>query len=109
MASGELVAAAFDDRDRYLRWAGDAGTARGVQRFSLLPGPTLCEGAPIAHHIRSYSHGEFVHDPLRYLALIETKPGALNQAAALQGCALSTAFQHLHHLLATRMDHRGRR
>jgi hypothetical protein len=44
----------------------------------------LCDGAQIARHVRAYGQGVFVYDPLHYLALIETKPGALDQAAALQ-------------------------
>lgn len=51
----------------------------------------------------------FVSDPLHYLALIETKPNALDQAAALQGWDLPEAFQHLRHLLEARMGNRGKR
>ena len=40
---------------------------------------------------------------LHYLALIETNPGALDQAAALQGWDLPEVFQHLRHLLEARM------
>jgi transposase len=69
----------------------------------------LCDGTPIARHARCYGHGEFVYDPLHYLALLETKPGALDQAAALQGWALPPAFQHLRHLLEARMGNRGKR
>ena len=69
----------------------------------------LCDGTPIACHARSYGHGEFVYDPLHYLALLETKPGALDQAAALQGWDLPPAFQHLRHLLEARMGNRGKR
>jgi hypothetical protein len=69
----------------------------------------LCDGAAIARHARSYGHGEFVYDPLHYLALLETKPDALDQAAALQGWALPPAFQHLRHLLEARMGNRGKR
>jgi hypothetical protein len=46
---------------------------------------------------------------LHYLALIETKPGALDQAAALQDWALPPVFQHLRHLLEARMGNRGKR
>ncbi|NEU15157.1 hypothetical protein G3T14_24355, partial [Methylobacterium sp. BTF04] len=42
-------------------------------------------------------------------ALIETKPNALDQAAALQGWDLPEAFQHLRHLLEARMGNRGKR
>jgi transposase len=69
----------------------------------------LCEGEPVARHARCYGHGEFVYDPLHYLALLETKPGALDQAAALQGWALPPAFQHLRQLLEARMGNRGKR
>jgi hypothetical protein len=37
----------------------------------------------------------FVANPLHYLALIEMKPGALDQAAALQGWALPEVFHCL--------------
>jgi transposase len=69
----------------------------------------LCGGAEIARHPRCYGEGAFVADPLHYLALIETKPGALDQAAALQGWALPEVFQHLRHLLEARMGNRGKR
>jgi hypothetical protein len=69
----------------------------------------LCGGAEIARHPRCYGEGAFVADPLHYLALIETKPGALDQAAALQGWELPEVFQHLRHLLEARMGNRGKR
>jgi hypothetical protein len=69
----------------------------------------LCRGEEIARHGRSYGQGVFVYDPLHYLALIETKPNALDQAAALQGWDLPEGFQHLRHLLEARMGNRGKR
>ena len=69
----------------------------------------LCGAEEIARHARSYGEGVFVADPLHYLALIEMKPGALDQAAALQGWALPDVFQHLRHLLEARMGNRGKR
>lgn len=69
----------------------------------------LCGGKEIARHPRSYGAGAFIADPLHYLALIETKPGALDQAAALQGWNLPEVFQHLRHLLEARMGNRGKR
>jgi hypothetical protein len=69
----------------------------------------LCRGEEIARHPRSYGTGVFVADPLHYLALIEEKPNALDQAAALQGWDLPEAFQHLRHLLEARMGNRGKR
>lgn len=52
----------------------------------------LCGADEIARHKRSYGRAEFVCDPRHYLALVEQKPGALDQAAALQGWPLSPAF-----------------
>ncbi|GEP01889.1 hypothetical protein GCM10007887_38730 [Methylobacterium haplocladii] len=49
----------------------------------------------------------FVSNPLHDLAMIETKPNALDQAAARQGWDLPEAFQHLRHLLEARMGNRG--
>jgi transposase len=69
----------------------------------------LCRGEEIARHPRCYGEGSFVADPLHYLALIETKPNALDQAAALQGWELPEVFQHLRHLLEARMGNRGKR
>ena len=69
----------------------------------------LCDGVAIARHPRCHGQGEFIYDPLHYLALLEHKPGALDQAAALQGWALPPAFQHLRHLLEARMGNRGKR
>ncbi len=69
----------------------------------------LCGGTEIARHLRCYGEGVFVADPLHYLALIEKKPNALDQAAALQGWDLPEVFQHLRHLLEARMGNRGKR
>ena len=44
----------------------------------------LAGSEQIARHQRSYGHAELVFDPLHYLALIEQKPGALDQAAPMQ-------------------------
>jgi len=69
----------------------------------------LCGGAEIARHQRSYGLGVFVFNPLHYLALIETKPNALDQAAPLKDWELPETFQHLRHLLEARMGNRGKR
>ena len=68
-----------------------------------------CAGKIIARHPRSYAEGAFIADPLHYLALIEMKPNALDQAAALQGWDLPEVFQHLRHLLEARMGNKGKR
>ena len=63
----------------------------------------------IARHPRSYAQEDFVFDPLHYLALIETKPNALDQAAPLKDWGLPETFQHLRHLMEARMGNRGKR
>jgi transposase len=63
----------------------------------------------IARHARSYEHGDFVYNPLHYLALLERKPGALDQAAPLQGWNLPEVFNHLRRLLEERMGKKGKR
>ena len=69
----------------------------------------ICGGEEIARHARSYDTAAFIANPLHYLALIETKPNALDQAAALQNWALPEVFQHLRHLLEVRMGNKGKR
>ena len=69
----------------------------------------LCAGKEVARHLRSYAEGAFIADPLHYLALIEMKPNALDQAAALQNWDLPEVFQHLRHLLEARMGNKGKR
>jgi hypothetical protein len=44
-----------------------------------------CGADIIARHARSYEREDFVFDPLHYLALLEQKTGALDQAAPLVG------------------------
>jgi transposase len=65
--------------------------------------------AEIARHERCYERGGFVFDPVHYLALLERKPGALDQAAPLQGWQLPEQFTHLRRLLEDRMANRGKR
>jgi hypothetical protein len=69
----------------------------------------ICGANVIAQHPRAYGHGEFVFDPKHYLALLEQKPGALDQAAPLQNWALPEPLQHLRRLLEARMGNRGKR
>jgi hypothetical protein len=63
----------------------------------------------IARHRRSYERGDFVFDPLHYLALLEHETRALDQAAPLQGWALPTVFAELRRLLEARLEKQGRR
>src|SRR5271169_6147577 len=68
-----------------------------------------CGAAVIARHPRSYEREDFVFDPLHYLALLERKIGALDQAAPLVGWALPEEFATLRRLIEARMAKRGKR
>jgi len=63
----------------------------------------------IARHPRSYEREDFVFNPLHYLALLERKIGALDQAAPLVGWALPEEFATLRRLLEARMGKPGKR
>jgi hypothetical protein len=63
----------------------------------------------IACHGRIYGRNQFVFDPKHYLALLERKPGALDQAAPLQSWNLPEAFQRIRRLLESRMGNRGKK
>ena len=68
-----------------------------------------CGTEIIARHARSYEREDFVYNPLHYLALLERKIGALDQAAALVGWDLPEAFATLRRLLEARIGKRGKR
>ena len=70
----------------------------------------VCLGGDIiARHARSYGREEFIYNPLHYLALLEHKPRALDQAAPLQDWELPGAFDRLRRVLEVRMERRGRK
>lgn len=68
-----------------------------------------CGAEIIARHGRSYAREDFIFDPLHYLALLERKIGALDQAAPLQGWDLPESFATLRRLLEARMGKHGKR
>src|SRR5208282_4096617 len=68
-----------------------------------------CGADIIARHVRSYEREHFVFNPLHYLALLERKIGALDQAAPLAGWDLPEAFTILRRLLEARMGKQGKR
>jgi hypothetical protein len=68
-----------------------------------------CSSEVIARHPRSYEREDFVFDPLHYLALIEQKINALDQAAPLAGWQLPEEFATLRRLLEARMGKQGKR
>jgi transposase len=68
-----------------------------------------CGAEIIARHPRSYEREDFVFEPLHYLALLEQKTGALDQAAPLVGWDLPEEFATFRRLLEARMGKRGKR
>ena len=68
-----------------------------------------CGAEIIARHQRSYESEDFVFDPLHYLALIERKINALDQAAPLADWKLPEEFATLRRLLEARMGKPGKR
>jgi hypothetical protein len=68
-----------------------------------------CGTEVIARHPRSYEREDFIFDPLHYLALIEQKINALDQAAPLAGWQLPDEFATLRRLLEARMGKPGKR
>jgi transposase len=67
-----------------------------------------CASEVVVRHPRSYEREAVVFDPLHYLALLEEKTRALDQAAPLAGWQLPTCFTHLRRLLEARLKHGSR-
>jgi len=68
-----------------------------------------CASEVIARHERSYERETVVFDPLHYLALLEQKTRALDQAAPLAGWQLPECFAQLRRLLEARLKKHGSR
>ena len=67
-----------------------------------------CRGETIATHLRSYDKAEFIYNPLHYLALLEHKSKALDQAAPLDDWRLADCVYRLRRLMEARMGNGGR-
>jgi hypothetical protein len=65
--------------------------------------------ATIAVHPRSYETADFIYNPLHYLALLEQKTKALDQAAPLDNWRLADCVHRLRRLMEARMGPAGRR
>jgi hypothetical protein len=68
-----------------------------------------CGNEEIARHPRSYGREEMIFEPRHYLALLEQKTQALDQAAPLQGWTLPGEFAELRRQMEARLGKRGRR
>src|SRR5664279_3012297 len=69
----------------------------------------VCGSEVIARHRRTYQREDMVFDPLHYLALLEQKARALDQAAPLGGWELPECFDRLRRLLEARLSKGGKR
>ena len=70
----------------------------------------ICAGSEvIARHPRSYEREDMIFNPLHYLALLEQKTNALNQAAPLVGWKLPEGFDELRRLTEARLGKKGKR
>ena len=63
----------------------------------------------LARHSRSYGREEMIFHPLHYLALLEQKTNALDQAAPLQGFHLPEELIELRRQREVRLGKHGRR
>jgi transposase len=68
-----------------------------------------CGSEEITRHPRSYDREELIFDPLHYLALLERKTRALDQAAPLAGWELPDEFARIRRLLEARLGKPGTR
>ena len=68
-----------------------------------------CASEVIARHVRSYEREAVVFDPLHYLALLEQKTRALDQAAPLADWQLPECYPHLRRLLEAKLKKHGSR
>jgi hypothetical protein len=68
-----------------------------------------CGSEVIARHERSYEREVVVFDPLHYLALLEQKTRAPDQAAPRAGWQLPECFAQLRRLLEARLKKHGAR
>jgi hypothetical protein len=75
-----------------------------VHRIVIVAGSDV-----IAEHERSYEREAAIYDPLHYLALLEHKSRALDQAAPLAGWQLPECFAQLRRLLEARLNRHAAR
>jgi transposase len=69
----------------------------------------VCRDETIAVHSRSYERADFIYNPLHYLALLELKTKAFDQAAPLDNWRLADCIHRLRRLMEARMGIAGRR
>ena len=68
-----------------------------------------CGAEATARHPRFWEKEDYIYDPLHYLALIEQKANARDQATPLADWELPKAFATLRRLMEARMGKKGKR
>jgi hypothetical protein len=101
-AASSLSLVRFDGNDYSVpvRWAHHPSVAKGY--FDRVG---LCgDGGEVARHARIWDDDQVCFEPLHYLALLETKPGAFDNARPLMGWALPACFALLRRRLEAERD-----
>ncbi len=97
----------FDGNDYsvQVRWAHHPIVAKGSCDQVVLCG----DGSEVARHARIWETEEVCFEPLHYMALLETKPGAFDHARPLLGWTLPECFALLRRRLEAERDGAGTR
>ena len=97
----------FDGNDYSVpvRWAHHPIVVKGYCDQVVL----CADGSEVTCHARIWDDEQVCFDPLHYLALLETKPGALDHARPLMGWTLPECFALLRRRLEAERDGDGTR
>lgn len=104
-SSLSLVRLDGNDYSVPVRWAHHPIVAKGYCDQVVLCG----DGHEVARHARIWDDEQVCFEPLHYLALLETKPGALDHARPLAGWTLPECFALLRRRLEAERDGDGTR
>src|SRR5271170_2862449 len=106
-AASSLSLVRFDGNDYSVpvRWAHHPIVAKGYFDRVVLCG----DGSEVARHARIWDDEQVCFEPLHYLALLETKPGAFDHARPLMGWTLPECFALLRRRLEAERDGDGTR
>lgn len=104
-SSLSLVRLDGNDYSVPVRWAHHPIVAKGYCDQVVL----CADGGEVARHARLWDDEQVRFEPLHYLALLETKPGALDHARPLAGWTLPECFALLRRRLEAERDGDGTR
>jgi hypothetical protein len=104
-SSLSLVRLDGNDYSVPVRWAHHPIVAKGYCDQVVL----CADGGEVARHARNWDDEQVCFEPLHYLALLETKPGALDHARPLAGWTLPECFALLRRRLEAERDGDGTR